>query len=623
MGKKSKKKKCSGSTHNKVTNKSSRSEFGPFKIGQLVIIQGLKKATRFNEKAGTFVALPQDDLDSRYGVSVDGHKLAVQTSNLEAFIDFEEQLHAESKKRNMDVDSMTAKRKMLDMIMTEEMQIKMYGRKIKPMPDYCSELRADGGGFPKGVSPKWANTYLRTFFETDCSLPHTLEAYFKSPDYQPSHTDFLKRIGTNFPSKTNWFGQRRVIGDIFPHMAHPYSANIRHSYSNQTYRKELLHLGTTHVAVGFVDLGILLEADLQGPFKEGMSGTASSEIRNASVVCATWEEETEANVKQALSNLCESEEKRHPKVEALLRHWRDAGKMSLQNARSHWQSRSDSWLSSIAHFERKQDRIDLAKYELTGDFGLKQNGKPTYGNIIMLDCPEGTASLSRNETVFSCLNWEALASSLSFPNTSVFEAAQEYIMERLLKVAGWASHGTVTLKLVCDDVQNMTDIIAASKPWTMSWSNVLDYMEYADFHRLARACSINGNTLHFGYSMNWTVDVFGVNILDFAQKEHAEFREKVITEANQSVATIYKMAGWDKYLRLPPPSNPINTTSIFLEMGQYKNWKENFFRIGRRQGPCKVGNIEHNLGSPMSHTGSSTVYFTWTYDPNLEMNGIV
>mmetsp|Transcript_9971 Transcript_9971/g.23771 ORF Transcript_9971/g.23771 Transcript_9971/m.23771 type:complete len:437 (+) Transcript_9971:932-2242(+) len=436
----------------------------------------------------------------------------------------------------------------------------MYGRKIKPLPDFCNELRDDGGGFPKGVNPKWANAYLRTAFEQSSSMPHVFEAYFKSPDYKPEPTAILKRAGTNSLVKIDWFCQQREIGDIFPHTAYPYNSDIRHSYSNQAYRKEVLLLGTTHVAVGFVDLGILIEADLHGPPKVGMNGplcflgieTSPYAVAKTLVVwemllqsqkqhhlrsvmqvwfSTTWEDETEGNVKQALANLCESDEKRHPKVDTLLRHWRDAGKMSLQNARSQWERRSTNDRSFVAHFERKQDRIDMAKYELTGDFGMKHNGKPTCGNIIMLDCPEDTAPLSRDETVFSCLNWEAIASSLSL-NTTVFEVAQQYIMERLSKVAGWARGGMVTLKLVCDDVKNMTDHIAASKPWTMSWSNVLDYIDYAAFHQLARACSIHGDTLHFGYSMNWPKDVFGVNIIDFSKRELVEFRKKVLEGAN-------------------------------------------------------------------------------------------
>ncbi|KAL3942544.1 MAG: hypothetical protein SGBAC_003290 [Bacillariaceae sp.] len=659
MGKKSKKKNGRGTAHNKkVTDKSSRSVFAPFEIGQRVTIRGLKQASKFNGKTGTIISL-QEDSGSRYGVSVNGHKIAVLPSNLEGSsstatkpkicYDLEEELLEQEKKNCMDVDSMAAMRMMMNMFTTEEQQLKMYGRKIKPLPDFCSELRDNGGGFPKDVSPNWANRYLRTAFELSSNLPHVFEMYLKSPGYKPETTDILKRVGTNMPAKIDWFCERREIGDIFPHIAYPYNSNIRHSYSNQAYRQEVLLQGTTHVAVGFVDLGILLEADLQGPPKLGMNGplsflgieTSPYAVAKTLVVwemllqfqnqhhlrsvmqlwySTTWDEETEEYVKQALANLCVSDEKRNPKVDALLRHWRDASSMSLQNARAQWQSRSTNDRSFIANFERRQDRIDMAKYELTGDFGMQTNRKPTYGNIVMFDCPKGTAPLLRNETVFSCLNWSAIASSLS-PKTAVFEAAQLYIMERLLKVAGWAKRGMITLKLVCDDVQNMTDEIAATKPWTISWSNVLDYIDYPTFHKLARACSIHGDTLHFGYSMKWPTDVYGVSIIDFEQKEFVAFRKAILEGANKSVEMQYRMLGWAKYLRLPPPTNPINTTAFLLEMKHYENWADHFFEIGRHQGSCNVGHIEHSSGSPLSPTGSSTVSFTWTYDPEINFRG--
>lgn len=90
----------------------------------------------------------------------------------------------------------------------------------------------------------------------------------------------------------------------------------------------------------------------------------------------------------------------------------------------------------------------------------------------------------------------------------------------------------VTVAVVCGKVEDMIDFIAANKSWTMSWSNVIDYIDYAEFHRLARACSIHGDTLHFRYSMNWVKDVFGVNILDFAGSERTEIRRELIARAN-------------------------------------------------------------------------------------------
>ena len=49
----------------------------------------------------------------------------------------------------------------------------------------------------------------------------------------------------------------------------------------------------------------------------------------------------------------------------------------------------------------------------------------------------------------------------------------------------------------------------------MSWSNVLDYMKITQFHDMARRLSQFGDTIHYGYSMNWVAEVYGVNLLDY------------------------------------------------------------------------------------------------------------
>eukprot|EP00913_Durusdinium_trenchii_P022015 g20688.t1 len=76
----------------------------------------------------------------------------------------------------------------------------------------------------------------------------------------------------------------------------------------------------------------------------------------------------------------------------------------------------------------------------------------------------------------------------------------------------------VIIDLRCDLVDSEAEIvpwIARQHPWTMSWSNVLDYMPPQKFHQLARMCSLQGDTIHYGYSMNWICEVYGSCIMDY------------------------------------------------------------------------------------------------------------
>ena len=98
------------------------------------------------------------------------------------------------------------------------------------------------------------------------SLPNYPEFDLKKRGYEPDTSDYLKRLGSNACAKWEWYFGAPAAGSIFPHRTvHPYTDTIRHSFSNQAYRKEHLFQGTMHVAVGFVDLGILFAAVLSDP----------------------------------------------------------------------------------------------------------------------------------------------------------------------------------------------------------------------------------------------------------------------------------------------------------------------------------------------------------------------
>jgi hypothetical protein len=188
-------------------------------------------------------------------------------------------------------------------------------------------------------------------------------------------------------------------------------------------------------------------------------------------------------------------------------------------------------------------------------------------------------------------------------------------------MATWARSNTVEVDLKCAAIQDVVQKVATTKPRTMSWSNIVDYLDYQEFHDVARACSIHGDTLHFGYSMNWTTEVFGTTIVDFSGPERADLRASILDRANQVVQELYRALGWDRFFVSPPPTNPINTTSTFaLGHQYYKAWTDFFFQIARRHGPVSVGIVEYSVASPLSTTGDGTVAFTWTYDPDIHFN---
>jgi len=421
-------------------------------------------------------------------------------------------------------------------------------------------------------------------------------------------------------------------------------------------------MGTTHVAVGFVDLGMLLAADLGSPPSILCSGPLTflgidlsaytvaktlvvwemikqtpnkdpiqreAQMRYVAQVwySTTLEGGAFERMKNALRSLCSSNKAYNSNVSEILEHWAAAARFPLKKAREAFSDDATTNRSFIGHFVRKCDRIAMGRYEISGDFCLK--GEPMCGNTIMFDCPDGTAPLEKDETVFSALSFREIMDILKADETAQMDivgAAETYALGGISKIVNWALSGRLDVELFCSPFESVIDEIAARKPWTMSWSNVLDYIDYGDFHRMARACSVHGDTIHYGYSMNWCADVLGVNIIDFTRsKEQAAIRKQLIDGANDCVEKTYGYFGWKRYLRLPPPTNPINTVSSFgLDSLHYKKWADQFFEIARRGGdPCNVANVEYRIaGSPMSPTGSSTVYLTWTYDPEITFRNL-
>ncbi|CAH0475964.1 unnamed protein product [Peronospora belbahrii] len=73
--------------------------------------------------------------------------------------------------------------------------------------------------------------------------------------------------------------------------------------------------------------------------------------------------------------------------------------------------------------------------------------------------------------------------------------------------------------------------IASMHPFTISWSYLPDYFVPEDFHDVARRCSVNGDCVHYGYSMNWTTQVLVTSLLDYDPTNHKALINHVLDSA--------------------------------------------------------------------------------------------
>lgn len=374
--------------------------------GDRVALVGLKSSV-YNGKQGVVVTLSDSTNEGRYGIRIDGTRKPIgikhanirkTTLGLQKCRDEMISLSDGTEEESTSADQLAMIRTMINTFTTEEQQNKMFGRKIEPMPDFRLELINEGGGIPLGVDSAWANKRLRLAFEQESSLPHMHEIVINMPQYQPDRKDLMKRLGTNHPSKLEWYCTGEP-GSIFrsSFIHPPHASCLRYSFSNQSYRKEKLLQGTTHVAVGFVDLGILMAADLDGESTSPLRfiGIDSSayvvakthviwelikqtesmataerdlQIRYTMQVwfSSTWSEGTECAVDLALSSLCSPENRYHSEVRSILEHWQNASTITLEEARNKMKSCKTASRSFIGFLKQKQDRIAIAAYQLTG-----------------------------------------------------------------------------------------------------------------------------------------------------------------------------------------------------------------------------------------------------------------
>ena len=462
----------------------------------------------------------------------------------------------------------------------------------------------------------------------------------------------MKRLRTNDRTKLEWYFSPRKPGDIFEkNFLTLHGDCMLYSFSNQAYKKQILSQGKTHVAVGFVDLGIIMVADIDkrgnSPLKfvgidsspyvvaktfliweliqhaaSKMGGSEnSSYMRYIAQVwfSTTWSKGTENAVKVALSSLLLSNGKKvENEVRSILEHWHKAPSISLKVARVKLQSLKNNRSVPIGILARQCDRIDASKYTLTGDFCVPD---PICGNIILLDCPDGTPPPPNGETVFSALDFHDVMRIVNEkPGRTIMNAAETYALNGVAKLVRLCANNQISVELRCSTVQDAVHEIANMKPWTMSWSNVLDYVDHHEFHQLARECSKHGDTIHFGYSMNWTEDIWGTCLLDYVGTKNTELRKEFFKTSKEAIRAQYGSLGWDSYLRFPLPENPINTVGKLLQSVYYRDWTEHFFSYARRDGLfCRVGTVDPDIVSPLSNTGDSTVSFSWTYDPNVTL----
>ncbi|KAL4150872.1 hypothetical protein PRNP1_010268 [Phytophthora ramorum] len=169
-------------------------------------------------------------------------------------------------------------------------------------------------------------------------------------------------------------------------------------------------------------------------------------------------------------------------------------------------------------------------------------------------------------------------------------------MENLIRLRGLMLTNKLTIDVMCgvvkavrghaaDDPDNLKLLkrIANMRPYTISWSNVLDcFFLPEDFHDLARRYSIHGDCMDYGYIMNWPTQVYGASIIDYNLEGCKQLIDTTVdtalgfpTNSGSSMASsmdLFKMMGLEKSLVLPFREHLLNSTGYVFAHALKQHW---------------------------------------------------
>ena len=229
------------------------------------------------------------------------------------------------------------------------------------VPRYHEEI-ALRGEWPPGVDMVACTTLLSNAYHFEISNMHEVSMVSAATeDKWPLKDGMLERLGLYGPETLAWWA-RAPFGDVRPRARNQYNTPIVHNFTNTPNTTEILTVGTVHVAVGFVDLGVLQWAILRpgsatqhGPLRWIGVEMCAFNVAKALVVASmltpdsgaavhevlqvwyssTWSTHTHRAFRSALNTVVASRNPRSAEVEAYLSHWQKSD-VSVKSARRLW-----------------------------------------------------------------------------------------------------------------------------------------------------------------------------------------------------------------------------------------------------------------------------------------------
>eukprot|EP00873_Tetraselmis_striata_P022560 jgi/Tetstr1/442824/TSEL_030907.t1 len=464
-------------------------------------------------------------------------------------------------------------------------------------------------------------------------------------------SDIIKRLGVPERNKLEWW-ERAPPGSIYPQRhaglsgdgeieteeAGNFIQKLCHSFGNTPLQPQVMHVGTTHVAVGFTDMSTLLHgsrvagdsADGGGPLRwVGFEMSAYACAKTAVIACmlsqgaavdevlqvwfsAAWSIAARDAFREALTAVMSEEAggSTTPEMAGILAYWQVHDVPLVESRRTVQQDLHDKGGTyyDIANWRQRADRLALCQYLLT-----RELLQPDVGSIVMFAVPPGTGMQRPKEEHFLHAIDERDLLRRRKTSADVVKAGISILQEKISNLREAMAGGEVQVEVhhkevfpeSCgrdaksrEEARAVHRQIAGMQPFTMSWSNVFDYMTPSAFHAMARACSAPQDTVHTGF--------------DYIERQ--ELVDKLWEEGKALVVEICRMAQAEHLLLCPPVDNVINLGDYVCHGMFYTKWAKAFFGDAGMADPEKQVATVNLKPYAVWAQSNTTLYMTWTYD---------
>ena len=408
----------------------------------------------------------------------------------------------------------------------------------------------------------------------------------------PSPEELEDRLGIVNSSTKSWF--MTGMEEFNPNPAYsPYPHDLHRSFGNSPWLKFNFEHNSTHVAIGFVDLGMFLAAKFTGDAGKGPVRWIGYD-QSAYVVAKTlvilemfkqsapdddvfqvwfssaWSRSTACSFQKATSSLTDRAPNPSSDVHSILELWHTTT-VSLQESRSKWlKTRVNKSLECVGCLSDKGDRMEMLNYFLTG-----QLGDAEVGSTVMFAIPESIGKLFPDEYFIRCIPISDLL-LLRTLRKSFIETAIVFLTRQVKDVGQRIRDKDVVIELnhqrVSPQLLPVLLQIKFLRPRTVTWNNLCDYVSHSDFFRMTQLVSAE-DTVHCFESVYWTREMLNTSIWDFSVAK----RDPIMLKAEYEIANCFSEA-YAKHFSFGRGGTAEGCVEWWLAGLKCKEWLVHFFK---------------------------------------------